>query len=91
MVPAPTLKLIVELAPELIGLGLKPAVVPAGSPLALRVTVCAEPLVIAVMIVVEVLPPWTAETLLGLALIEKSDGTVLGGLNAPKARAQLDE
>jgi hypothetical protein len=70
----PTVRVSVELAPAEIGLGLKPALVPAGTPVALRVTLWAEPLVTAVEMVDVVLPPWEALTLLGLALIEKSDG-----------------
>jgi hypothetical protein len=54
--------------------GLNEAVVPPGRPLAESVTLSAEPLTTAVEIVEVVLPPWTAETLLGLALIEKSFG-----------------
>jgi hypothetical protein len=53
---------------------LNEAVVPAGRPLAESVTLSAEPLVTAVVMVEVVLPPCTAETLLGLALIEKSLG-----------------
>src|SRR3989442_1379649 len=59
--------------------GLNEAVAPAGTPLVLSVTVWAEPLVTAVEIVDVALPPWTAETLLGLALIEKSDGVAQPG------------
>src|SRR3989442_1138521 len=59
--------------PALIGFGLKDAVVPGGTPLASSVTLCAEPVVTVVEIVAVVLPPWAAETLLGLALIEKSE------------------
>jgi hypothetical protein len=70
----PTVRVRVELLPELIGFGLKAAVVPAGRPLALRVTLWATPLVMAVEMVEVALPPWGALTLLGLALIEKSDG-----------------
>ena len=39
----------VELPPAVTALGLNVAVVPAGSPLALKVTVCAEPLTRAVV------------------------------------------
>jgi hypothetical protein len=70
----PTVSVRVELLPELMGFGLKPAVVPDGRPLALRVTLWATPLVMAVEMVAVALPPWGALTLLGLALIEKSDG-----------------
>src|SRR2546422_56655 len=71
---APTPNVSVELPPALIGFGLKDAVVPGGTPLASSVTLCAEPVVTVVEIVAVVLPPWAAETLLGLALIEKSEG-----------------
>src|SRR2546427_8912639 len=75
--------------------GLNEAVAPAGTPLVLSVTVWAEPLVTAVERVDVALPPWAAETLLGLALMEKSDGAPHPGswkvpirvrqLNAPLA------
>ena len=48
------------------------AAAPAGSPLALSVTVCADPLTTAVPIVLVPLLPWTRLMLLALALIEKS-------------------
>src|SRR2546426_3038426 len=51
---------------------LNAAVVPAGTPLALSVTVSAEPLVTAVEIVDVALPPWTAETPVGLGLVQES-------------------
>jgi len=73
-VDAPTLIVSVELVPAVIAEGLNAAVVPAGTPLALSVTVSAEPLVTAVEIVDVALPPWTADMLVGLALIEKSFG-----------------
>src|SRR5207245_2441799 len=57
--------------------GLKEAVVPEGSPLAESVTLSAELLVREVEIVDVVLPPCTAETLLGLVLIEKSLGAAV--------------
>src|SRR5437899_2032624 len=57
--------------------GLNEAVLPTGTPLAFSVTVWAEPLVTAVEIVDVALPPWTAETPLGLALIEKSLGAAV--------------
>ena len=57
--------------------GLKLAVVPDGSPLALSETVCAEPLVTAVEIVDEPLAPWLTLRLDGLAEIEKSDGPLV--------------
>ena len=64
----------VELPPAVTAPGLKDAVAPEGSPLAESVTVSADPLMAAVGIVDVALPPCTAETLLGLALIEKSLG-----------------
>ena len=74
VVPVPTLNVSVELPPAVTTLGLNDAVAPAGRPLAESVTLSAEPLTTAVEIVEVVLPPCTAETLLGLALIEKSFG-----------------
>jgi len=76
-VVAPTLNVIVELPPAVTAPGLKDAVVPDGSPLAASVTVSGEPLVTAVDIVDVALPPWTADTLLGLAPIEKSLGAAV--------------
>jgi hypothetical protein len=73
----PTLSVRVELAPDVIGLGLNPAVVATGTPLALRLTLWAEPLVTAVEMVDVALPPWDALTLLGLALIEKSEAVTV--------------
>ena len=72
-VAAPTPSVSVELPPDVIVLGLNVAVVPTGRPLALRLTLWGAPLVTAVAIVDVALPPCAAETLLGLALIEKSD------------------
>ena len=68
----------VELAPDAIELGLNEAAAPAGSPLALSVTVCADPLTTAVPIVLVPLLPWTRVKLPGLALIEKS--SVMGAV-----------
>src|SRR3989442_4993570 len=70
---APTPNVSVELPPALIGFGLKDGVTPEGYPLALSVTLWATPLMTVVEIVEVVLPPWAAETLLGLAVIEKSE------------------
>src|SRR5712692_9976363 len=80
-----------EDAPAVTELGLKPTVVPAGCPLALRATVCAEPLVTAVLIVEVPFAPWATLRLFGLAPIEKSDGAVLqfGNLNVPILVCQL--
>src|SRR5438034_7582462 len=58
----------VELPPAVTAAGLSVAVAPAGSPLALRVTVCAEPLTTAVLMVLVALCPWSAVTVPGLAL-----------------------
>ena len=69
----PTLTVIVEEPPAVTEAGLKLTVVPAGWPLALRLTVCAEPLVTAVLIVEPPLPPWATLRLVGFAPIEKSD------------------
>jgi hypothetical protein len=46
---------IVELPPVVTEVGLKLAPAPAGSPLALRDTLCAQPVVTAVLIVLVVL------------------------------------
>jgi hypothetical protein len=70
----PTPNVSVELPPAVTALGLNEAVVPAGTPFAVSETVSAEPLVTAVEMVDVAVVPWTAETLLGLALIEKSFG-----------------
>src|SRR5713226_4861108 len=68
----PTVNVRVELPPELTLAGLNEAVVPEGRPLAERLMVCGEPVVSAVEMVLVPVPPCTTETLLGLALIEKS-------------------
>jgi hypothetical protein len=65
---------IVDDPPAVTDAGLKPALEPAGTPVALRLTDCAEPLVTAVEIVELPLEPWATLTLLGLAAIEKSLG-----------------
>src|SRR3989442_1487026 len=82
---------MVEEPPEETDAGLKLAVVPEGRPLALRLTDWAAPLVIAVEIVDCPLPPWPMLRLLGLALIEKSEGPLeqLGNLNDPILVCQL--
>ena len=64
---------IVEEPPAPTDGGLKPTVVPAGWPLAVRLIVCVEPLVTAVLIVEPALPPAPMLRLAGLALIEKSE------------------
>src|SRR5262245_56229703 len=58
--------------PEVTDDGLKPAVTPAGRPLAVRPTVCAVPEVVAVETVVVVDEPRCAVPLFGLTEIEKS-------------------
>src|SRR5207249_9727623 len=73
-VPAPTSPAIVDEPPAVTEPGLKLALDPAGTPLALRLTDWAEPLVTAVEIVEPPLEPWAMLTLLGLAAIEKSLG-----------------
>jgi hypothetical protein len=73
----PTVRVSVELAPAEIGLGLKPALVPEGTPVALKLTLCGEPVVTAVEMVLVALPPWDALTPLGLALIEKSEAVTV--------------
>jgi hypothetical protein len=67
------LTVIVEEPPAVTDAGLKLTVVPVGWPLALRLTVCAAPLVTAVEIVELPLPPCGALRLFGLAPIEKSE------------------
>jgi hypothetical protein len=62
--------------PAVTDVGLSEAVGPLGETLAVRLTVPAEPLVTAVLIVEVPLLPWTIERLVGLALIEKSLVTV---------------
>src|SRR3989442_1443739 len=74
VVAAPTLMVSVEPPPAVVVGGLNEAVAPAGTPLALSVTVSAEPLVTAVEMVDVALPPWTADTLAGSEPIEKSLG-----------------
>ena len=81
----------VDEPPAVTEVGLKPTVVPAGWPLALRPTVWADPLVTAVLIVEVPLAPWATFRLFGPAAIEKSDGAVLqfGNLNVPILVCQL--
>src|SRR5205814_406913 len=64
----------VELPPAVIVAGLKVAEAAAGSPEALRLTLCAAPLVTAVEMVLVPLAPWDSDRLAGLAEIEKSGG-----------------
>ena len=70
----PTLTVIADEPPAVTEAGLKPAEVPLGRPLALRLTVCAEPLRTAVPIVDVPLEPCATVMLDGLAEIEKSEG-----------------
>jgi len=65
---------MVELPPEVTDEGMKLAPAPVGKPLALSATVCDDPLVVAVLIVVVPLLPGATVTVLGLALMEKSFG-----------------
>ena len=76
VVLVPTAKVRIELPPAVTEVGLKDAVVPEGTPPVLSATVSATPLVTAVEIVEVVEAPCVAETLAGLAAIEKSFGTV---------------
>ena len=62
----------VDELPEVTDVGFRVAVTPLGAPETLRLTVCAEPEVVAVEIVLLVLFPAVTETDAGLALIEKS-------------------
>src|SRR6266851_3167082 len=68
----PTLTVSVEELPAVTEVGFSEAVGPAGETLAVRLTVPAEPLVTAVLIVEVPLFPCTIDRLVGLALIEKS-------------------
>jgi hypothetical protein len=70
--PEPTFTVKVEALPAVTEVGLSEAVGPAGETLAARLTVPAEPLVTAVLIVEVELPPCWIDRLVGLALIEKS-------------------
>ena len=90
VVEDPTLSVSVELPPAVIVDGLNDAVVPAGTPLALSATLSAEPLVTAVEMVDVALPPWTADTLLGFAAIEKSDAPQLESRKLPIRVRQLN-
>ena len=65
---------MVELPPVVTLVGLKLAVAPLGKPLALKLTVCEEPVVSAVEMVLVPLAPWVTVTVVGLALMEKSPG-----------------
>jgi hypothetical protein len=62
----------VEFWPAVTEVGLKLALAPAGSPVAVRLTARAVPAVTNVLTVYVVLEPWTTVRLDGLALMEKS-------------------
>src|SRR5947209_14707663 len=82
----PTLTVSVEELPAVTEVGFNEAVGPVGEMPAVRLTVPAEPLVTAVLIVEVPLLPWAIDRLVGLALIEKSFVTVppqLAYLNEP--------
>src|SRR6267378_2194386 len=84
----------VEVPPAVTEVGLNDAVAPAGRPVALKVTFCADPLVTAVEMVDEPLEPCWTETLVGFALIEKSFAGAAGqpgSLNVPMRVLQLNE
>lgn len=61
-----------EELPAVTEVGFSEAVGPEGETLAVKLTVPAEPLVTAVLIVEVPLLPWVMDRLEGLALIEKS-------------------
>src|SRR2546430_1398858 len=85
---------MVEVLPAATAVGLNDAVAPAGRPVALKVTFCADPLVRAVEMVDDPLDPCWTETLVGFALIEKSLGGAAGqpgSLNVPIRVLQLNE
>src|SRR5258708_1831057 len=63
-VPALVLTVMVDELPLVTEVGLKLAAAPLGRPEALRGTLCAEPDVVAVLIVELVLAPWVTEPLL---------------------------
>src|ERR1700730_8107224 len=69
-----TARVSVELPPVVTLVGLRPAVTPVGAPPAVRLTVSAEPLTSAVLIVEVPLEPCWMVRLDGLALIEKLFG-----------------
>jgi hypothetical protein len=69
----------VEEPPAVTLVGLSEADAPDGTPVTDKLTVCAEPLVIVVLMVDVPLPPWATLTADGLAEIEKSFGGGGGG------------
>ena len=72
-VAAPAVTVIVDEPPAVMLDGAKPTVVPAGAPVALKETLCADPFVTAVETVDFALAPCTTLTVVGLAASEKSD------------------
>jgi hypothetical protein len=92
VVDAPTFTVIVDEPPLETEAGLKLALVPDGTPLALRLTLCEPPLVTAVEMVDVPLPACPTVRDAGLAEIEKSDGPVLQpvNLNVPIRVCQLN-
>src|SRR5258708_32910668 len=88
----PRLTVSAEELPAVTEVGFNEAVGPEGETLAERLTVPAEPLVTAVLIVDVPLLPWAIERLVGLALIEKSFVPVVPqpeNLNEPIRVCQL--
>lgn len=71
-VAVPAVIVSMDDAPAVIVLGLKPAVAPVGKPVAVSVTLCAEPLVTALLTVAEPLLPCCTVRLAGLTASEKS-------------------
>jgi hypothetical protein len=68
----PALMVRVDPPPAVTEVGLSEAEAPAGAPLTLRLTDSAAPLTTAVLIVTLPLPPCPTDTVVGVALIEKS-------------------
>jgi len=77
VVVEPTATVIVDEPPAVTDTGLKLTVVPAGCPVAVRLTDCAAPEVTAVPIDEVPLAPWARLRLLGVAEIEKSDAVTV--------------
>src|SRR5712691_7435665 len=90
----PTATVMVEEPPAATDVGLKLTVVPAGWPLALRLTVCAAPLVTAVEIVAPSVAPSPMLRLPGVAAIEKSAAVIVrppGVVVAPTLTVMREE
>ncbi len=68
----------VDVAPEVMLVGLNETEAPLGAPLDERLTVCAEPLVVAVLTVDVPLVPGARASEVGLTEIEKSLGGGVG-------------